>query len=31
VYFDRATDNLLRQLIGFVHLILGKTITRALA
>jgi hypothetical protein len=31
VYFDRATDNLLRQFISFVHLILGKTATRALA
>src|SRR5882762_1982889 len=31
VHFDRAADNLLRQLIGFVHLILGKTITRRVA
>jgi hypothetical protein len=31
VYFDRATDNLLGQPISFVHLILAKTITRALA
>jgi hypothetical protein len=31
VYFDRAADNLLGQLIGLVHLILGKTITRPVA
>jgi hypothetical protein len=31
VHFDRAGDNLLRQLIGLIHLILGKTITRGLA
>jgi hypothetical protein len=31
VYFDRAADNLLRQLIGLVHLILAKTMTRGAA
>jgi hypothetical protein len=31
VHFDRAADNLLRQLIGLVHRILAKITTRAVA